>query len=120
MRKFTLFIAMVVAMVAMAEEGNNTAAASDIVSAVSESVTLSPSQQTLLQQAAEEYVGAVQIANIQYSNDAVAMVNAKAEAWSGYIMQLRSILSDEQYTAWQQARQAKRQAVINSLNQSKQ
>lgn len=81
MKRIFLLIAMCVAMIATAQESNNTAAAGDIVSLVSESVALSQSQQTMLQQAAEEYVAAVQAANVQYANDDLAMVNAKAEAW---------------------------------------
>ena len=98
-----------------AQTDNSARAAQELVISVSDYVELTTAQTSKLSLAATQYVEAVKSANSQYTDDAEAMIKAKANAWQDYTMQLRSILSDEQYQTLLCKQQQHKQAVMNQI-----
>lgn len=95
----------------MAQNSQAQTAAQAMVSNISAEVTLSATQQTELTQEATEYFQTLYALNGQYSNPA-ELVQAKIPVHEEFEQTLQRILTQEQYAAWQQARQqqtAKRQ-----------
>ena len=88
-----------------------------MVESVTRDVTLSAEQITQLTSAATQYVGAIQTANEQHGSNEAALVQAKAAAWQTYTMQMRTILTDEQYQGLQQKQMERRNAVLNQLKE---
>ena len=118
MRKFFILSLLLLSQLIYATGDQTTeSVSSDMVQTISDDVQLSAEQSAQLTAVAKIYVAAIQSANQQYANDDYALVAAKAAAWQEYRMQLRSILSDSQYAEMQQKQQARRQAVINRINQ---
>ena len=115
MKAKILLLLLPFATLAMAQTDNSARAAQELVISVSGYVELTTAQTSKLSLAATQYVEAVKSANSQYTDDAEAMIKAKANAWQDYTMQLRSILSDEQYQTLQRKQQEHRQAVMNQI-----
>ena len=84
-----------------------------MVESVMRDVNLSAEQITQLTSAATQYVSAIQTANEQYVSNEEILVQAKAAAWQTYTMQMRTILTDEQYQGLQQKQMERRNAVLN-------
>ena len=91
--------------------------AQQMVESVTRDITLSAEQITQLTSAATEYVSAIQTANEQYVSNEEILVQAKAAAWQTYTMQMRTILTDEQYQGLQQKQMERRNAVLNQLKE---
>ena len=91
--------------------------AEKLVESVTHDVTLSAEQITQLTSAAAQYVSAIQTANEQYSSNEEALVLAKAAAWQTYTMQMRTILTEDQYQTLQQKQMERRNALINQLKE---
>lgn len=88
-----------------------------MVESITLDVTLSTEQITQLTNAVTQYVSAIQTANEQYGSNEDAMVQAKAVAWQTYTMQLRTILTDEQYQTLQEKQKERRSALLNQLKE---
>ena len=86
-----------------------------MVESITRDVNLSAEQITQLTSAATQYVSAIQTANEQYVSNEEILVQAKAAAWQTYTMQMRTILTDEQYQVLQQKQMERRNAVLNQL-----
>lgn len=114
MRK-TIFIlsmlAMTVGVIAQTAEPAGMA----MVQTLSADVQLSTEQTDALNIAAEHYISAVKTANTKYSDDDKALVAAKAAALQEYNMQLRNILTDEQYSTMRVKQQTKREEINNRI-----
>lgn len=91
--------------------------AQQMVESVTRDITLSAEQITQLTSAATQYVDAIQTANEQYSSNEEALVQAKAAALQTYTMQMRTILTDEQYQTLQQKQMERRNALLNQLKE---
>ena len=91
--------------------------AQQMIESVTRDVTLSAEQTTQLTSAAAQYVSAIQTANDQYDSDEESLVQAKASAWQAYTMQMRTILTDEQYQTLQQKQMERRNALLNQLEE---
>ena len=88
-----------------------------LVESVTNNISLSAEQVTQLTTAATQYVSAIQTANEQYSSNEEALVLAKAAAWQTYTMQMRTILTEEQYQTLQQKQMERRNALLNQLKE---
>ena len=88
-----------------------------MVESVMRDVNLSAEQITQLTSAATQYVSAIQTANEQYVSNEEILVQAKAAAWQTYTIQMRTILTDEQYQGLQQKQMERRNAVLNQLKE---
>ena len=88
-----------------------------MVESITRDVNLSAEQITQLTSAATQYVSAIQTANEQYVSNEEILVQAKAAAWQTYTMQMRTILTDEQYQGLQQKQMERRNAVLNQLKE---
>lgn len=115
MKAKILLLLLPFAALAMAQADNSARVAQELVISVSDNVELSTTQTSQLSLAATQYVEAVKSANTQYADNTEAMIKAKANAWQDYTMQLRSILSDEQYQTLQRKQQQHKQAVMNQI-----
>ena len=91
--------------------------AQKMVESITRDVNLSAEQITQLTSAATQYVSAIQTANEQYVSNEEILVQAKAAAWQTYTMQMRTILTDEQYQGLQQKQMERRNAVLNQLKE---
>lgn len=114
MRKTIFFIAMCIATVASAQTATINEVM-EIVSSISKDVQLSSEQTTQITDAAIIYIETIQTANSQHENDETALVLAKATAWQDFTMQLRTILSDEQYKMLKRQQNQHRQDIINQI-----
>lgn len=110
-----LFCFLCVAIIGMAQTASTHE--QQMVESVMRDVTLSAEQITQLTSAATQYVSAIQTANEQYGSNAAALVQAKAAAWQRYTMQMRTILTDEQYQGLQQKQMERRNTVLNQLKE---
>lgn len=115
MKSKLLFCFLCVAIICMAQTASTHE--QQMVESVTRDVTLSAEQITQLTSAATQYVGAIQTANEQYGSNEAALVQAKAAAWQTYTMQMRTILTDEQYQGLQQKQMERRNAVLNQLKE---
>ena len=114
MRKTIVFfsmLAMTVGVIAQTAEPAGRA----MVQTLSADVQLSTEQTDALNIAAEHYISAVKTANTKYSDDDKALVAAKAAALQEYNMQLRNILTDEQYSTMRVKQQTKREEINNRI-----
>ena len=114
MRKTIVFfslLAMTVGVIAQTAEP----AGRGMVQTLSADVQLSTEQTDALYIAAEHYISAVKTANTKYSDDDKALVAAKAAALQEYNMQLRNILTDEQYSTMRVKQQTKREEINNRI-----
>ncbi|MBR1808581.1 MAG: hypothetical protein IJ776_04270 [Paludibacteraceae bacterium] len=85
--------------------------AQEMVQDVTADVQLSAEQTTRLTAATTRYAEAVVAANSGYASDDKALVEAKAAAWKEYSMQMRNILTDEQYATMQVKQHTRREAI---------
>lgn len=116
MKKLLLSIAMLMSIsFCMAQTNFDARIVQDIVVSVSDNVELSTPQTEQLTLTATRYVEAIKSANTQYANDVDALIKAKASAWQDYTMQLRAILTDNQYQTLQQKQQQHKQAIMNQI-----
>lgn len=114
MKKLLLSFAMLLTVsFCMAQTNSDARVVQDIVVSVSANVELSASQTEQLTLTATRYVEAIKSANVQYVDDVDALIKAKASAWQDYTMQLRAILTDNQYQTLQQKQQQLKQAIMN-------
>ena len=106
MKKLLLFGAMLFFawLPMMAQNSQAQTAAQAMVSNISAEVTLSATQLTELVQEATGYFQTLYALNGQYSNPA-ELVQAKIPVHEEFEQTLQRILTQEQYAAWQQARQ---------------
>ena len=117
MKKLLLSFAMLLTVsFCMAQTNSDARVVQDIVVSVSANVELSASQTEQLTLNATHYVEAIKSANVQYADDVDALIKAKASAWQDYTMQLRAILTDNQYQTLQQEQQQHKQAIMNQTN----
>lgn len=91
-----------------------------LVNSVSSEITLDTEQINQLTIAAEQYVLAIQAANEEHSIDDAALVQAKGAAWQTYTMQVRNILTEDQYQTLQQKQMEHRIALLNQLKEGQQ
>lgn len=110
-----LFCFLCVAIIGMAQTASTHE--QQMVESVTRDVNLSAEQITQLTSAATQYFSAIQTANEQYVSNEEALVQAKAAAWQTFTMQLRTILTDEQYQGLQQKQMERRNAVLNQLKE---
>lgn len=115
MKSKLLFCFLCVAIMGMAQTASTHE--QQMVESVTRDVTLSAEQITQLTSAATQYVSAIQTANEQYVSNEEALVQAKAAAWQTYTMQMRTILTDEQYQGLQQKQMERRNAILNHLKE---
>lgn len=114
MKKLLLSFTMLLTVsFCMAQTNSDARVVQDIVVSVSANVELSASQTEQLTLTATRYVEAIKSANVQYVDDVDALIKAKASAWQDYTMQLRAILTDNQYQTLQQKQQQLKQAIMN-------
>lgn len=114
MKKLLLSFAMLLTVsFCMAQTNSDARVVQDIVVSVSANVELSASQTEQLTLTATRYVEAIKSANVQYADDVDALIKAKASAWQDYTMQLRAIMTDNQYQTLQQKQQQLKQAIMN-------
>jgi len=114
MRKTIVFfslLAITVGVIAQTAEPAGRA----MVQTLSADIQLSADQTSELTIAAEKYTQAIQVANAQYATDDKALVAAKAAALQEYNMQLRNILTDEQYSTMRVKQQTKREEINNRI-----
>ena len=110
-----LFCFLCVAIIGMAQTASTHE--QQMVESVMRYLNLSSEQITQLTSAATQYVSAIQTANEQYVSNEEILVQAKAAAWQTYTMQMRTILTDEQYQGLQQKQMERRNAVLNQLKE---
>ena len=110
-----LFCFLCVAIIGMAQTASTHE--QQMVESVMRDVNLSAEQITQLTSAATQYVSAIQTANEQYVSNEEILVQAKAAAWQTYTIQMRTILTDEQYQGLQQKQMERRNAVLNQLKE---
>lgn len=115
MKAKILFCFLCVAIMGMAQTASTYE--QQMVESVTRDVTLSAEQITQLTSAATQYVSAIQTANEQYVSNEEALVQAKAAAWQTYTMQMRTILTEDQYQTLQQKQMERRNALINQLKE---
>ena len=115
MKAKILFCFLCVAIMGMAQTASTYE--QQMVESVTRDVTLSAEQITQLTSAATQYVSAIQTANEQYVSNEEALVQAKAAAWQTYTMQMRTILTEDQYQTLQQKQMERRNAVLNQLKE---
>ncbi len=115
MKSKLLFCFLCVAIMGMAQTASTHE--QQMVESVTRDVTLSAEQITQLTSAATQYVSAIQMANEQYGSDEDILVQAKAAAWQTYTMQMRTILTEDQYQTLQQKQMERRSALINQLKE---
>ncbi|MBQ8099754.1 MAG: hypothetical protein IJ169_00515 [Paludibacteraceae bacterium] len=89
--------------------------AQEMVQDVAADVQLTAEQATQLTAAAAKYVEAVVAANSEYASEYKALVEAKAAAWKEYSMQMRNVLTDEQYATMQIKQQTRRETINNKM-----
>lgn len=114
MRKTIVFfslLAMTVGVIAQDAESVSRA----MVQTLSADIQLSTEQSSSIALAAEKYIATIQTANAQYATDDKALVAAKAAALQEYNMQLRNILTDEQYSTMRVKQQTKREEINNRI-----
>ena len=115
MKAKILFCFLCVSLMGIAQAASTHA--QQMIESVTRDVTLSAEQTTQLTSAAAQYVSAIQTANDQYDSDEESLVQAKASAWQAYTMQMRTILTDEQYQTLQQKQMERRNALLNQLEE---
>lgn len=115
MKAKILFCFLCVAIMGMAQTASTYE--QQMVESITRDVTLSAEQITQLTSAATQYVSAIQTANEQYVSNEEALVQAKAAAWQTYTMQMRTILTEDQYQTLQQKQMERRNALINQLKE---
>ena len=118
MKTKILLLFLFVSIVSMAQ--TNSTHVQTLVNSVSSEVILNAEQIEQLTIAAEQYVVAVQAANEEHSTDDAALVQAKGAAWQTYTMQVRNILTNEQYQVLQQKQAERRNALLNQLKEGQQ
>ncbi len=92
--------------------------ANSLVSNVTDVVELSQEQLIALQSAAMTYVTAAETANTQYATNDSLLIVAKKTAWQEYQTQFRQVLTSEQYAAYMQQQEVRRQELLNRIKQN--
>lgn len=122
MRNVKIFILLLVCLVVVgycyAQSSSTQEYVSSLVNKVTDVVELSQEQIGALQSAAMAYVTAAETANAQYAANDSLLIVAKKAAWQEYQMQFRQVLTDEQYAAYMQQQEVRRQELLNRIKQN--
>lgn len=102
MKKGIVFLSLLCISISMMAQSVSSIA-QQLATSIAANVTLSSEQEKQVKQAAVEYISNLQAANTQYSTDSV-LVAAKTLLHQSFQNQLQQILTEEQYSEWQQSR----------------
>ncbi len=103
MKKKIVLLVLSIIMVSMVWAQSPASIAQQLVTSIAANVTFSSEQEKQVKQVAVEYISNLQAANTQYDADST-LVEAKNILHQSFQSQLQQILTEEQYSEWQQSR----------------